>query len=242
MAMDYPATQAPSHYEYSLPAQESALHSTMDIQYSTIQESFFFHDSIKNQVFQSMNKLEGWCSKYKASVLIDFIFLLQPKKIVEIGVFGGKSLIPMAYAMKANNVGGKVYGIDPWSSKESGVGMDGVNYEWWTHVNHDRILRGLQDRIKEFGLESQIELIRATSESADEIYEIDMLHIDGNHSDITSYIDVTKWVPLVRSGGLIIFDDVNWSTTSRAVQWLDENCTKVSEYRGDNIWGIWVKP
>lgn len=244
MITDCPSTEPVSHYEYSISpsALKAEFHSKMNVQPVSIQENFFFRDQLKAKIFQSMDRLEGWCSKYKASVLVDFVFLLQPKKIVEIGVFGGKSLVPMAYAIKANNTEGKVYGIDPWSSEESGKDMEGVNYEWWTRVDHNRILSGLESRIREFELESEIELIRATSEEAEEIFDIDMLHIDGNHSDMASYIDVTKWVPLVRSGGLIIFDDINWSTTSRAVQWLDENCTKLSEYRGDNIWGIWVKP
>ena len=79
------------------------------------------------------------------------------------------------------------------------------------------------------------------------IYNIDMLHIDGNHSEKTSFYDVTKWAPQVTSGGFIIFDDINWCengtlTTGRAVQWLDEHCIKVGEFSDSCVWGIWVKP
>lgn len=229
MPIDY---TPPSHYEYSIPHECNVL---------TIQENRCLNDQIKNRAFQYMNKLEGWCTKYKASTLIDYVCLLQPEIIVEIGVFGGKSLVPMACALQENGHG-VIYGVDPWSSVESSVGMDGVNLEWWSHVDHTKILRGLQDSIKEFSLNDQIRLIQATSLDAPEIHNIDMLHIDGNHSDETSYIDVIKWVPLVRSGGLVIFDDVNWSTTSRAVEWLNENCVPLAQYRGDNIWGIWIKP
>lgn len=195
---------------------------------------------VKQEAFRSMDQLEGWCSKYKASVLIDLILMLKPQIIVEIGVFGGKSVVPMAYALRKNGEG-KIYGIDPWSSVESIVGMEGVNKDYWGSVNHEKILEGLIRKISQFGLENQIKLVRSTSENASPIYPIDILHIDGNHSEYTSLFDISKWVPLVKKGGLIIFDDVNWATTKQAVQWLDDNCIKWSDFRGDNIWGIWIK-
>jgi hypothetical protein len=58
-----------------------------------------------------------------------------------------------------------------------------------------------------------VQLVQSTSESAALIEDIELLHIDGNHSETTSLIDVTKWVPQVKKGGIIIFDDVNWVTT-----------------------------
>lgn len=196
--------------------------------------------NIKQQAFQAMAKLEGWCQVDKAAVLMDLIFWTQPQKVVEIGVFGGKSLVPMAYALRANGQG-VVYGIDPWSSHESIQGMDGVNRDYWAKVNHESILHGLIQKINQFGLQNQIILVRNTSAEAVPIPDIDILHIDGNHGEETSYIDVVKWVPLVKKGGLIIFDDINWSTTAKAVQWVNEHCIKIAELRSDDIWGIWVK-
>lgn len=197
-------------------------------------------EDVKHHAFLAMDLLEGWCTKYKASVLIDLIYLTKAKTIVEIGVWGGKSVIPMAYALKQRGEG-KIYGIDPWSTIPSVEGMDGANKEWWGAVNHDDILQGLVNRIALFELKNQIKLIRSTSENALPIPDIDLLHIDGNHSEKSSYFDVCKWGPLVKPGGLIVFDDIDWTTTGQAVQWLDENCTKVAEYKDLNIWGVWIK-
>lgn len=194
----------------------------------------------KHEAFNAMKQLEGWCSVDKACVLMDLILWTKPQTVVEIGVFGGKSLIPMAYALKANGQG-IVYGIDPWSSAESCIGMEGVNQEWWGKINHDVILKGLLNKIKKFNLEEQIRLIRMTSMDAPILEEIDVLHIDGNHSEETSYQDVTKWVPHVKKGGIIIFDDITWYTTGKAVQWLDGCCVKILELGGDNVWGVWIK-
>ena len=58
-------------------------------------------ESVKEEAFQAMGELEGWCTRHKASVMMDLIFWTKPKVVVEIGVWGGKSLIPMAFAVKA---------------------------------------------------------------------------------------------------------------------------------------------
>lgn len=192
------------------------------------------------------NVYHGWCSHAKASVLLDIITKIQPTKIVEIGVWAGKSLIPMAYALKRNGKG-KIYGIDPWNSTESLVGVaNESNKAYWSWVDHDAVFNNLIIRINEFQLTDQIELIRSTSEEAPLINDIDFLHIDGNHSEVTSYLDVTKWTPLVRPGGWIILDDISWYedgyyTQARSVEWLDKHCDRMGAVSDVCTWGIWVK-
>jgi len=200
-----------------------------------------FVQSAKWAAYNYMDQLEGWCSKSKASILMDLVFMVKPKTVVEIGVWGGKSLVPMAHALRCFG-GGIAYGIDPWDSLESVDGMDGVNYEWWKSIDHGMILAGLENKIVQFGLADQIVLIKSTSLLAPLIQDIDILHIDGNHSDKASTIDVHKWVPQVRRGGIIIFDDTTWGTNGNAVQWLDDNCIKLAEFLEDNAWAIWIKP
>jgi predicted O-methyltransferase YrrM len=199
-------------------------------------------EQVKLATFGAMNALEGWCTKFKASILIDLVFMKKAQTIVEIGVWGGKSLIPLAFAVKERK-GGMVYGIDPWSREDSVKGMTGINEKWWGSVNHEAVYQRLVQKIIEFQLEDCVTLIRSTSENAPQIPDIDILHIDGNHSETSSLYDVKKWAPLVKSGGLIIFDDTTWGTTDQAVEWLNENCCKLGEYHEDNNydWGIWVK-
>lgn len=196
---------------------------------------------VKWEAFNYMDLLEGWCSKNKAAILIDLVFMLYPKTIVEIGVWGGKSLVPMAHALRATE-SGRIFGVDPWDSVESADGMDGINYEWWSKIDHTIILQNLRKKLVEFGLENHVILIKTTSALAPIIPDIDILHIDGNHSEKASTLDVNKWAPLVRKGGVIIFDDITWGSNGKAVQWLDENCIKLAEFHEDNDWGIWIKP
>lgn len=216
-----------SHYEYVIQKQTPGI--------------------VKQQAHMYMRQLEGWCSEQKASLLVELILKDRPEKIVEIGVFGGKSLIPMACALRANGQG-KIYGIDPWDSQASIEGVQNdANKSWWGSLDHGKIKLGLITKIAQFGLDQQIELIQSTSADASPIYDIDILHIDGNHSEPTSYFDVTKWVPFVKQGGWIIFDDMSWSengvnTTGHAVAWLNANCIKFAEFSDSCQWGIWIKP
>jgi len=201
----------------------------------------------KTESYYCMDQVEGWCSHQKASILIDIIASTAPKTIVEIGVWGGKSLLPMAYTLhRLGN--GKIYGIDPWESEASleGVKQEG-NIGFWDRLDYEKVLNRLIEVIRWFELKDNVELIRDTSANAPIIDDIDILHIDGNHSDEASYLDVTKWVPLVKQGGWIIMDDMNWIekgvvTTQRAIDYLNTHCHKIAEIDEGSLWGIWYKP
>lgn len=196
--------------------------------------------SFKERVFKIMDSLEGWCTHQKASYLIDIIFLLKPKLVVEVGVFGGKSLIPMALALKSNEKG-KIIGIDPWDKSASVKGLDKVNRSWWAQVDHELIYNGFVNKVVELELENQIKILRKRSADIHNIRSIDILHLDANHSAYSLLFDVQKWVPHVRKNGLIIVGDVNWSTCAKAVEWLNKNCIKLIEVNEDNVWAVWIK-
>ncbi|MEM1282353.1 MAG: class I SAM-dependent methyltransferase [Chlamydiota bacterium] len=216
--------QLNSHYEYIVTSEQRSL-----------------NGDYREEALRSLQETQGWCTTLKASVLMDFVHTLKAQRVVEIGVFGGSSLIPIAYALKERGEG-IIYGIDPWLTEASVEGMEGLHELWWATIDHEAILQGLLQKISDYKLDTYIELLRTTSEEAPNIEGIDILHVDGNHSDRTSFFDVTKWVPLVRKGGIIIFDDMTWGTTDRAVKWLDEHCDKLGEFHEENVWGLWVKP
>src|SRR3990167_6389147 len=198
-------------------------------------------DPIKKAANMYMKQLEGWCTSTKASILIDLIYLLKPDKIVEIGVWGGKSLVPMGCALKANEKG-IVVGIDPWKNEESIKGQSKTNREYWQAVDHVGVMEALNQKISAFSLNKYISLVRDTSENAAPIYDIDILHIDGNHSVESALIDLRKWVPLVKKGGLVIFDDMYWAGQKEPVEWLNSHCIQFAMYKGTCQWGIWIKP
>ena len=228
----------PSHYEYVVGATNDSKDS---YELGTGVNRKRLAENLKIRILDKIKQLDGWCSDFKAGTLMELVWLMQPQVVVEVGVFGGKSLVPMAFALKALG-SGVAYGIDPWSAGASAEGMDGANKDWWGSLDHAAILAKLEGKITLFGLNDYVQLVQATSEDAAEIPNIDILHIDGNHSNDASYYDALKWVPLVRRGGMIIFDDITWGTTERATEWLDENCVRVITMKDvENEWAIWVK-
>lgn len=181
--------------------------------------------------------LQGWCSAEKTRALVETIVSAKPKLCVEIGVFGGSSLIPQALALKHNANGGVAVGIDPWSRDAVLEELQSVEHrDWWAKVDLASILAGCKAAIAKHGLTTHCRLVQDKAENvysqfADE--SIDLLHIDGNHSESLAYKDATLYLPKVRSGGTIFFDDVYWvdggteAATRKAIKFLLESCTKL---------------
>lgn len=183
---------------------------------------------VTNYIHNVLPHMEGWCTPAKAEALAQAVLEAKPVIVVEIGVFAGKSLIALALACHANNHG-RVIGIDPWDRDASiqGFSPSDPNHVWWRDVvNHSYIMGQCESFVKQLGVRDRVILCRGTSEHslpgfliAQELLGcpfIDFLHIDGNHSEVCSTFDVQSYVPLVRPGGVIVFDDVNWATTSKA--------------------------
>ncbi len=180
-----------------------------------------------NEVFEANNRLAnlGWCDLDKANALAAMVVALRPKVIVEIGVFGGRSLQPMAQAMRTLGKG-IVIGIDPWSKDASIDGMaDQANIDWWNHLDHEAIYQRCVEHIKISGVEAFVNIIRAKSDDVDPSqWQIDLLHTDGSHEE-TAFRDVTRFAPHVRRGGLVVCDDISWTSGApkRGVEWMLKN-------------------
>lgn len=141
--------------------------------------------------------------------------------LVEIGVFAGRSLFAGALAMKPGSV---AIGIDPWKREDSVRGFEDANKEWWGRINHDQIYDECRRDLEKLGLSDRCYLLRCNSREALPLIKrfgpIDVLHIDGNHSEESSCFDVVNYVPLVKANGVIFVDDIDWETTKRAQEFI----------------------
>lgn len=163
----------------------------------------------------------GWCDLEKANTLAAMILAMRPKLIVEIGIFGGRSFIPMA--MAAQLIGAKVVGIDPWDRGASLEGMeDAANLEWWSKLDHEQIYQGFMENLRKFGVDKAVTILKQRSDDVDlKDWVIDLLHIDGSHEE-TAYRDTTRYAARIPVGGIVVCDDVNWvsGAPKRGVEWL----------------------
>lgn len=182
---------------------------------------------------------DGWCWEEKAIKLAEAVWTLRPNLTVEVGVFGGKSFIPMAAVVAHLESGAgtplpsyEAHGIDPWSAVAAVKDNEGTAHEpFW---GNQGMLDGVYNRACQAVDRLQgrsVRLFRETSEQAFGRYKdnsIGVLSMDANHADPQSFADVQRWWPKLKSGGLFVMDDTAWESQARAVAWLKE--------RGQVIW------
>lgn len=149
-----------------------------------------------------------WCSVEKAQVLGAIVVALRPSITVEIGVWMGGSLIPIALAMKHINFG-VALAIDPWSRQASVAGESSENAKWWGSIDHEYAYQKFLQRVKGHELNKYVEVMRARSDDVNPPSCIDLLHVDGNHTD-QAIRDVERYCPRVRTGGIAVIDDIGW--------------------------------
>ena len=176
-------------------------------------------------------RLEGWCSVEKALAMAQSICDSRPRVCVEIGVFGGRSLLPQALACQSLEQG-HVFGVDPWSAADSLECMHNQrDLSFWAGLDHEQIYHGCFQAIRDEGLTRYCSLLRLPAQQAVDVFsQIDFLHIDGNHNRDVALRDVLLYLPKVRSGGDIWFDDTDWESTQDALRILRLNCDVVHEY------------
>jgi predicted O-methyltransferase YrrM len=156
----------------------------------------------------------GGCSFFKAALMGSLIIDRGLRRIVEIGVHHGRSLIPLAIAA-AEVEGARVWGVDPY---RSGIYSGEAQEDWGPEIiaweqGHDweGTYGAVLGRLAERGLGGHTDLLRMMSRDAvDRFDEIDFLHIDGDHSEEAVTLDIALWLPHVRSGGVVVLDDVSW--------------------------------
>jgi len=184
---------------------------------------------IEKAVETYIPSMEGWLDVNRGCEMAMLIIDTKPEVVVEIGVFGGRSLISQAFGLR-ENLKGKIYGIDPWSVTTAIEGdSDAENAGWWKgNIDMAVIHQGCMKAIWDHHLEPWVVVIRAASQYVYDLFphNIDVLYIDGNHSELSSCRDVENYVPRVKSGGWIWFDDCDWRTTQKALGLMDTMCNR----------------
>ena len=175
----------------------------------------------------------GGCSAAKALALADLMIQFDVRDAIEIGVYRGRSLLPVAEVLRLRGAG-RVIGIDPWSVSEA---LQREDHELGAAVNEfarahpwEDTYRGVLERIERHGLGAHCELLRMTSEAAaGQIPErsVGLVHIDGNHDPAAVAADVALYEPKLRPGGLLVLDDASWGSVRPILETLRARLTPV---------------
>jgi len=189
--------------------------------------------ALMSDIEQALPDGGDWCSLEKAQTIAALVVGLRPRVICEIGVWMGGSLIPMLMALRELRdadasagrpvIARRAIAIDAWSPDASTIGQVEADGAWWGAVDHEAAFAAFSARLDQHGVRDLCEVIREKSDDVDveERFErfgpsvgpfvaIDLLHVDGNHGE-QSIRDVSRFVPFVRVGGVLVLDDVSWS-------------------------------
>jgi len=185
--------------------------------------------NLYDQIAEVCASPHGWCTEAKAKTLASLVIGTRPDIIVEIGVWSGKSLLPMALACR--EIGhGMVIGIDPYEPAASIEGQGPANVAWWGSAeNHKRMHDYFLDQVNRMALQNVTRLIRKRSDDVTPPATIGLLHVDGNHG-AQAMRDVQRFAPNVRDGGFIVLDDLHWDggeVTKSVDTLLAAGCTEL---------------
>ena len=143
----------------------------------------------------------------------DLVALLRPKLLVELGVDQGESYFAFCQSAAEQKTGTRCFAIDTWQGDEQAGQYDETTF---TQVAaHNRA-----------NYETFSTLMRCTFDSAADKFSdasIDVLHLDGLHSEEAIRHDLQIWLPKLRPGGLLLMHDV-------AVR-----------NRGFGVWKVWAE-
>jgi hypothetical protein len=165
----------------------------------------------------------------------DLVATLKPALLVELGVDRGESYFAFCQSVAENGIHTRCFGIDTWRGDRHAGDYDETTFTQVSEHNRDNyqafstLLRSdFHDALSQFEPES-----------------IDVLHIDGLHTEGAVRHDVDSWLPKLRRGGILLLHDVD-------VRGKDFGAWKVwNELQGrGRFWtfhdgpglGVWQKP
>ncbi len=191
-------------------------------------------DTFKERSISVSSNIPGWCSREKAQFLMNFIKENKVTSCIEIGVFGGASLFPIARSLQYTG-SGIVYAIDAWDPKESvrGLTPNNPNYSWWNEIDYDFFYQQTLSLIKQNDLHRYCQVIKLPSQKAVNLFAdgtIDFIHFDGNHHEQCVFEDLIAYFPKICDGGYILLNDANWYGMKQALVFLLERAETISPF------------
>ena len=132
----------------------------------------------------------------------DLVARLRPRVFVELGTDRGESYFAICQASAENKTGTTCFAVDTWRGDLHAGQYDETTFA--LVAAHNRAY------YKNFS-----KLMRCTFDAALENFPlegIDLLHLDGLHSEEAVRRDLGNWLPKLRAGGLLLLHDIHVRT------------------------------
>lgn len=141
----------------------------------------------------------------------DLVAELKPTVLVELGTDRGESYFAFCQSISENRTETRAFAIDHWRGDPHAGSYDETTFR--EVESHNR------SYYSSFSVLLRSTFDEALAQFADE--SIDLLHLDGHHSEEAARHDLQKWLPKLRPGGILLVHDV----TMRK--------------RGFGVWKVW---
>jgi predicted O-methyltransferase YrrM len=152
-------------------------------------------DDARERARLAAARVDGWLSEAQGAALFDAAAAATGRgAIVEIGSWKGRSTIWLAHG--ARLAGQRLFAIDPHSHSREDASARTL----------DEFLRNLKDA----GVEDVVEpMVMPSAEAATAVEGgVEVLFIDGDHSDTGASGDADRWLPRLIDGGTVLMHDV----------------------------------
>lgn len=205
----------------------------------------------KEQSILASLKQTGWTTIEKANRLYDLVYesafkFAENKETelisVELGVFYGRSLLPMGFAHKNLDVGYAI-GFDAY---DNSVCVEGTNNKeddlWWSRQDLNAAYESVQSAIEANDLSDYCLVGKRRSDEAIKQFKddtISLLHQDSSHNIETITKELEVWIPKLKTGGFWVIDDAKWDTAIEGYAKLPDFGLELMEDFTD--WQIWIK-
>lgn len=161
--------------------------------------------------FARASFISGWLNRKEAELLFELASAVRPgRDIVEVGSYLGRSTAFLALAAGSDRT---VHAVDPFDNGSIQL------------VRGDRFdtSKQFQRNMEEIGVADRVQMHKAISADAAESYSgrpIDLLFVDGDHSEKAVYQDGSLWAPHLAPDCLVAFDDITWEGVTKGLQRL----------------------
>jgi predicted O-methyltransferase YrrM len=148
---------------------------------------------------EGLGKFGGdWSYLDISNVLLACSELIQPRTYLEIGVRRGRSAAMVASATPKADL----YGFDLWVANYAGMENPGPDF--------------VESELRKIGASGKIEFVSGNSHQTLPAFfaqhpglELDLVTVDGDHSDEGAREDLLNVLPRIARGGAVVFDDVS---------------------------------
>ena len=165
----------------------------------------------------------------------DLVAIMKPTLVVELGVDRGESYFAFCQSTLENQTGTRCIGIDTWRGDEHAGGYDETTFAQVSAHNRENYA-------------AFSTLIRSTFDDALAQFEpgsIDVLHLDGLHTDTAVRHDVESWLSKIRPGAILLLHDVGVRAKGFGVWKVWEDLLKQGRswtFADGPGLGVWQKP